>query len=93
MPKEPACVDENRPMIPQIIEKDMLLSYPYESIKPFLRLLHEAANDKNVLSIRMTLYRLAKNSKIVEALVEAAEMENRLRFLLNLEQDSMKKIT
>lgn len=45
VPKEPACVDENRPMIPQIIEKDMLLSYPYESIKPFLRLLHEAAND------------------------------------------------
>lgn len=47
VPKEPACVDENRPMIPQILEKDMLLSYPYESIKPFLRLLHEAANDKN----------------------------------------------
>lgn len=80
-------------MIPQILEKDMLLSYPYESIKPFLRLLHEAANDKNVLSIRMTLYRLAKNSKIVEALVEAAENGNRLRFLLNLKQDSMKKIT
>ena len=73
VPKEPACVDESRPMIPQILEKDMLLSYPYESIKPFLRLLHEAANDKNVLSIRMTLYRLAKNSKIVEALVKAAE--------------------
>lgn len=84
VPKEPACVDENRPMIPQIIEKDMLLSYPYESIKPFLRLLHEAANDKNVLSIRMTLYRLAKNSKIVEALVEAAENGKQVEVLVEL---------
>ena len=84
VPKEPACVDENRPMIPQIIEKDMLLSYPYESIKPFLRLLHEAANDKNVLSIRMTLYRLAKNSKIVEALVVAAENGKQVEVLVEL---------
>ena len=84
VPKEPACVDENRPMSPQIIEKDMLLSYPYESIKPFLRLLHEAANDKNVLSIRMTLYRLAKNSKIVEALVEAAENGKQVEVLVEL---------
>ena len=84
VPKEPACVDENRPMIPQILEKDMLLSYPYESIKPFLRLLHEAANDKNVLSIRMTLYRLAKNSKIVEALVEAAENGKQVEVLVEL---------
>lgn len=84
VPKEPVCVDENRPMIPQILEKDMLLSYPYESIKPFLRLLHEAANDKNVLSIRMTLYRLAKNSKIVEALVEAAENGKQVEVLVEL---------
>lgn len=84
VPKEPACVDESRPMIPQILEKDMLLSYPYESIKPFLRLLHEAANDKNVLSIRMTLYRLAKNSKIVEALVEAAENGKQVEVLVEL---------
>ena len=84
VPKEPVCVDENRPMIQQILEKDILLSYPYESIKPFLRLLHEAANDKNVLSIRMTLYRLAKNSKIVEALVEAAENGKQVEVLVEL---------
>lgn len=57
----------------QIREKDRLLSYPYESIKPFLEMLHEAANDENVISIKMTLYRVAKQSKVVEALIEAAE--------------------
>uniref|UniRef100_UPI003D7CE347 polyphosphate kinase 1 n=1 Tax=Butyricicoccus sp. TaxID=2049021 RepID=UPI003D7CE347 len=50
-----------------------LLSYPYESMKPFLRMLHEAAEDPSVVSIRMTLYRVADQSKIIDALVEAAE--------------------
>ena len=49
-------------MIEQIKEGDKLLSYPYESIRPFLRLLTEAAEDENVVSIKMTLYRLAKQS-------------------------------
>ena len=57
----------------QILEKDVLLHYPYQSIRPFLRMLSEAANDQQVVSIRMTLYRLARDSKVVEALVEAAE--------------------
>ena len=57
----------------QILEKDVLLHYPYQSIRPFLRMLSEAANDPQVVSIRMTLYRLARDSKVVEALVEAAE--------------------
>ena len=63
----------DRSILEQIKEKDKLLSYPFESMKPFLRMLHEAANDKEVVSIKMTLYRLSRQSKVVEALIEAAE--------------------
>ena len=59
----------------QILEKDVLLHYPYQSIRPFLRMLSEAANDPQVVSIRMTLYRLARDSKVVEALVERGNDE------------------
>ena len=75
---------ENEPVIPQILDHDVLLSYPYESIKPFLNLLQEAANDPKVISIRMTLYRLAKHSKIVDALVEAAENGKQVDVLVEL---------
>lgn len=61
------------PVIPQIREGDKLLSYPYESMKPFLDFLQEAAVDPNVVSIKMTLYRVARHSKIIESLIEAAE--------------------
>ena len=61
------------PVIPQIREGDKLLSYPYESMKPFLDFLQEAASDPNVVSIKMTLYRVARHSKIIESLIEAAE--------------------
>ena len=64
---------KDRSILDQIREKDKLLSYPYESIKPFLQMLQEAANDPQVVSIKMTLYRVAKQSKVVEALIEAAE--------------------
>lgn len=60
-------------IIEQIKEKDKLLSYPYDSMKPFLELLREAANDPEVISIKMTLYRMARQSKVVEYLIEAAE--------------------
>ncbi len=66
-------VDESRPMIDQIVEKDILLSYPFESMNSYLRLLKEAVNDERVVSIKMTLYRVAKNSQVVEALIDAAE--------------------
>ena len=61
------------PVIPQIREGDKLPSYPYESMKPFLDFLQEAASDPNVVSIKMTLYRVARHSKIIESLIEAAE--------------------
>lgn len=70
--KSPSFVS-GRPILAQIREKDKLLSYPYESMRPFLEILTEAANDDSVVSIKMTLYRVAKQSKVVEALCEAAE--------------------
>lgn len=72
-PQESPFVNKKRSMIDQIKEKDLLLAYPFESMKSFLRLLHEAAEDPEVIAIRMTLYRVAKYSKVVEALIEAAE--------------------
>ncbi|MDE5564410.1 MAG: polyphosphate kinase 1, partial [Oscillospiraceae bacterium] len=60
-------------MLDQIAKRDILLSYPYESITPFLRLLDEAALDPEVASIKITLYRVATNSRVVEALCQAAE--------------------
>lgn len=84
IPQKAACFDESKPIIPQIIEKDKFLSYPYENIRPFLTMLHEAANDPKVVSIKMTLYRLAKHSKVVEALVEAAENGKEVDVLVEL---------
>ena len=68
----------------QIREKDKLLSYPFESMKPFLDFLQEAAGDPAVLSIRMTLYRVARHSKIVESLIEAAENGKQVQVLVEL---------
>lgn len=84
VPQPSPSLDMNKAIIPQILEKDVLLSYPYESIRPFLQMLHEAARDPKVQSIRMTLYRLAKNSKVVEALVEAAENGKQVDVLVEL---------
>ena len=72
-PRQPASIQRQIPVLDQVRESDKLLSYPYESIKPFLTMLHEAANDPKVVSIKMTLYRVAKDSQVVEALCEAAE--------------------
>ena len=72
------------PMIEQIDKHDLFLSYPYESIQPFINLLNEAANDKNVVSIKMTLYRVAKNSKVIKALCTAAENGKEVVVLVEL---------
>ncbi len=84
IPQKSPMVDESSPMIAQIDKKDIFLSYPYESIKPFIRLLQEAAHDKNVVSIKITLYRVAKASKIVEALIDAAESGKDVMVLVEL---------
>ena len=72
------------PMIDQIKRKDLLFSYPYESINPFLQLLDEASNDERVISIKMTLYRVAKNSRIVESLINAAQNGKEVVVLVEL---------
>lgn len=77
-------LDDRSALIPQIAEKDVLLSYPFESIKPFINLLNEAAKDESVVSIKMTLYRLANKSQIVDALVEAAENGKEIVVLVEL---------
>ncbi len=73
-----------RSVMAQIREKDKLLSYPYESMKPFLDFLAEAAADPAVVSIKMTLYRVASHSKIVESLIEAAENGKNVLVLVEL---------
>ncbi len=73
VPQNSPNVDPLRPVAQQVRERDRMLSYPYESVRPMLRLLREAGQDPEVVSIKMTLYRVAHNSKIVEALVDAAE--------------------
>ena len=60
IPQKSVQFEEGRPILDQILEGDKFLSYPYDSMKPFLTMLHEAANDKDVLSVKMTLYRVAK---------------------------------
>ena len=77
-------LDPTRPVMDQVAEKDVLLHYPYQSIQPFLRMLSEAAHDPSVVSIKMTLYRLARNSKVVEALVDAAENGKQVDVLVEL---------
>ena len=84
VPQPSPMLKSNEHIIPQILDHDVLLSYPYESIKPFLQMLQEAARDPEVISIRMTLYHLARNSKVVEALTEAAENGKQVDVLVEL---------
>ena len=75
---------DGQSILQQITEEDKLLSYPYNSIRPFLKMLTEAAEDDSVISIKMTLYRLAKQSKVIEALCEAAENGKEVVVLVEL---------
>ena len=84
VPQKSSQFRDGEPVFPQIREKDKLLSYPYESMKLFLNFLREAANDKEVISIKMTLYRVAKHSKIVEYLIDAAENGKEVLVLVEL---------
>lgn len=73
-----------QPMIQQIQQKDRLLFYPYDSVEPFLRLLNEAAENPKVLSIKITIYRLASSSRIAQALCRAAENGKEVLVLMEL---------
>lgn len=73
IPQQSAMLSTKESILSQVEDHDVLLSYPFESMKPFLRMLHEAAEDDSVVSIKMTLYRVANRSQVIDALVEAAE--------------------
>ncbi|WP_165170818.1 polyphosphate kinase 1 [Adlercreutzia sp. ZJ242] len=83
-PQWPACLDRNRPIIDQVSEREVLLSYPYESMDAFVQLLREAAADPKVISIKITLYRLASHSHLAEALIAAAEAGKEVTALFEL---------
>ena len=84
IPQRSPLFQTGKPILEQIREGDKLLSYPFESMKPFLDMLQEAAADPQVVSIRMTLYRVARQSKVVEALIEAAENGKEVLVLVEL---------
>ena len=83
-PRMTSQLDNRKELMPQLMKKDVLLSYPFENIKTFINLLNEAAKDETVVSIKMTLYRLADKSQIVDALVEAAENGKEVVVLVEL---------
>ncbi|MCC8017999.1 MAG: polyphosphate kinase 1 [Lachnospiraceae bacterium] len=83
-PQLPEDYDRRRTMTEMIGEKDRFLFFPYESIDPFLKLLMEAATDPEVVSVKMTLYRVANDSKVVEALIRAAENGKQVDVLVEL---------
>lgn len=83
-PRPSIYLDGKRSVMEQVEKKDVLLHYPYESMRPFLKMLHEAAEDESVVSIKMTLYRVADKSKVIDALVEAAENGKEVVVLIEL---------
>lgn len=74
----------DQPIMPQVQKKDRLLFYPFDSVDPFLRLLNEAADNPHVLSIKITIYRLASSSKIAQTLCRAAENGKEVLVLMEL---------
>ena len=84
-PRKPAALSDSRPVFQQVKSRDILLSYPFESINlSFIRLLQESANDPKVTSIKITLYRLARNSKVIDALCTAAEQGKEVLVMIEL---------
>ena len=82
--KNPSWYVSGKPVISQVEEADRFISYPYESMQSFIRMLQEAGEDEKVVSIKMTLYRVAKNSQIVESLISAAENGKEVVVLVEL---------
>lgn len=84
VPQPSAMIRPNEPMLKQIDRGDILLAYPYEAFSPFIRLLEEAAHTPEVVSIKITLYRVARDSKIVDALIKASENGKEVLALVEL---------
>ena len=84
-PRKPAALSDSKPVFAQIKAKDLLLSYPFESMNlSFIRLLQECASDPKVTSIKITLYRLARNSQVIDALCTAAEQGKEVFVMIEL---------
>lgn len=84
VPQVSPMVDASRPMRPQVEDHDVLLTYPYESMSPLLQLLREASGDDACISIKITLYRVAKRSKLCESLIAASENGKEVTVLMEL---------
>ena len=82
-PQPPASLADGSVM-DQVRKKDVLLSYPYESMDPFLQLIKEAASDPDVMTIKITIYRLARKARLVEYLCAAAENGKEVTALIEL---------
>jgi len=83
-PVYPDYLNRDKPIHEQVRQRDVLLFYPYQSIQPFLDLLKQSASDPAVLSIKITIYRLANSSAIAKALCEAAENGKEVTVLMEL---------
>ena len=83
-PQQPAMLSSGQSLLKAALQRDILLSYPYESMEPFLQMIREAANDPAVLAIRITIYRLASKAKLVEYLCAAAENGKDVTALIEL---------
>ncbi len=83
-PQQPAMLSAGQSLLKAALQRDILLSYPYESMEPFLQMIREAANDPAVLAIRITIYRLASKAKLVEYLCAAAENGKDVTALIEL---------
>lgn len=83
-PQPNPTIDMTRSIREQVLQGDKLLFYPYEAMNPFLDLVHEAAYDPECISLRITLYRVAKQSRLCESLIDAAENGKEVTVLMEL---------
>lgn len=83
-PQPNPTIDMTRSIREQVLQHDKLLFYPYEAMNPFLDLVHEAAYDPECISLRITLYRVAKQSRLCESLIDAAENGKEITVLMEL---------
>ena len=84
VPQQSDKIDIEKSILNQIAQKDIMLSYPFESMKPFINMVKEAANDRDVISIKICIYRLSKKSRLVEHLCAAAENGKDVTVLIEL---------
>ncbi len=84
IPRWPAGLDRGQPVLPQVLRRDVLLRYPYHSMDPFLRLIREAGRDPKVVAIRLTVYRVAPQSRLLALLADAAENGKEVTVLVEL---------